>query len=134
VTNVTGAEVRDAAIAAKIKRVAHHRCGGCGVMVHYLIVDQMLFFDPSCDCTRAFRPELREWSDAANWINMQSDPKHRVEIANSFGLDLSAGSQADAGDAWCDVCHNTGSVECYCGGDLCVCENQGEIDCPECRR
>jgi len=33
---------------------------------------------------------------------------------------------------WCDTCQNTGSVDCYCGGDLCVCENHGEMLCPSC--
>lgn len=29
-------------------------------------------------------------------------------------------------------CHGTGMLECYCGGDLCVCHNHGEVDCPGC--
>lgn len=33
---------------------------------------------------------------------------------------------------WCSTCHNTGWVNCYCGGDLCVCENNGEEPCPMC--
>ena len=33
---------------------------------------------------------------------------------------------------WCENCHNTGWVGCYCGGDLCVCENCGEYPCPAC--
>ena len=33
---------------------------------------------------------------------------------------------------WCDTCQNTGRVDGYCGGDLCVCENQGEMECPRC--
>jgi hypothetical protein len=34
---------------------------------------------------------------------------------------------------WCEHCHNTGSLDCHCGGDLCVCENHGEYPCPHCR-
>lgn len=34
--------------------------------------------------------------------------------------------------AWCEHCQNTGSLDCYCGGDLCVCENNGEYECPYC--
>lgn len=30
-------------------------------------------------------------------------------------------------------CHGTGMLDCHCGGDLCVCHNHGEIDCPGCR-
>ena len=33
---------------------------------------------------------------------------------------------------WCERCQGMGSVNCYCGGDLCVCENYGEADCPRC--
>ena len=33
---------------------------------------------------------------------------------------------------YCDRCDNDGVVNCYCGGDLCVCENYGEMDCPRC--
>ena len=25
-----------------------------------------------------------------------------------------------------------GTVDCHCGGDLCICENYGERDCPTC--
>ena len=34
--------------------------------------------------------------------------------------------------SWCDACQNMGVVNCYCGGDLCVCTNYGEMICPEC--
>jgi hypothetical protein len=33
---------------------------------------------------------------------------------------------------YCHRCNNTGYVNCYCGGDLCFCENQGETECPKC--
>lgn len=33
---------------------------------------------------------------------------------------------------WCARCVGTGMVECLCGGDLCVCENNGEAFCPCC--
>lgn len=38
---------------------------------------------------------------------------------------------------WCDTCHNTGEVDCYCGGDLCVCGGEtgcGTDFCPKCDR
>lgn len=38
----------------------------------------------------------------------------------------------DFSPRWCSTCHNTGSVNCYCGGDLCICENNGEELCPMC--
>lgn len=38
----------------------------------------------------------------------------------------------DFAPGYCTHCNNTGSIDCYCGGDLCVCENQGEEPCPYC--
>ena len=32
----------------------------------------------------------------------------------------------------CPKCQGDGTVDCHCGGDLCVCENYGERDCPTC--
>lgn len=29
-------------------------------------------------------------------------------------------------------CGGTGTVHCYCGGDLCVCHNHGECECFGC--
>lgn len=37
-------------------------------------------------------------------------------------------------EGWCDTCHNTGMIDCHCGGDLCVCRNNGELPCPHCDR
>ncbi len=56
-------------------------------------------------------------------------------------LDILEGSDPDV--CWCGVknpyfapvaggCGGTGSVNCYCGGDQCVCHNHGEIECPGC--
>jgi hypothetical protein len=33
---------------------------------------------------------------------------------------------------YCFTCNNTGFVNCYCGGDLCVCHNHGEKPCRAC--
>lgn len=32
---------------------------------------------------------------------------------------------------YCGECQNTGTVQCYCGGDLCVCGEE-EVPCPAC--
>jgi hypothetical protein len=32
----------------------------------------------------------------------------------------------------CPKCSGMGSVDCHCGGDLCVCENYGDAECPIC--
>ena len=42
----------------------------------------------------------------------------------------------DASDAeeYCFTCNNMGIVPCECGGDLCVCLNNGEMPCPDCDR
>ena len=36
-------------------------------------------------------------------------------------------SYPDAGN-----CGGSGILHCYCGGDICVCGNQGEIECAGC--
>lgn len=38
----------------------------------------------------------------------------------------------DEDDVYCETCGNLGTILCECGGDICVCENNGEIPCPEC--
>lgn len=41
-------------------------------------------------------------------------------------------------DEMCDMtcldrsCGGTGSLNCECGGDFCVCHNHGEVECPGC--
>lgn len=32
----------------------------------------------------------------------------------------------------CPRCMGGGTEDCHCGGDLCVCENYGEMDCRVC--
>lgn len=29
-------------------------------------------------------------------------------------------------------CGGSGLIDCYCGGDFCVCHNHGEYECPGC--
>ncbi len=31
-----------------------------------------------------------------------------------------------------DSCGGTGTLQCICGGDFCVCHHHGEIECPGC--
>ena len=38
----------------------------------------------------------------------------------------------DFAPGYCTHCQNTGYIDCHCGGDLCVCENNGEEPCPFC--
>jgi hypothetical protein len=33
---------------------------------------------------------------------------------------------------YCDACYNTGELDCYCGGDLCICDRNGTYECPHC--
>lgn len=35
-------------------------------------------------------------------------------------------------EPWCEHCQGMGTISCHCGGDLCVCENNGEAECPHC--
>lgn len=29
-------------------------------------------------------------------------------------------------------CNGNPVIDCHCGGDLCVCHNHGEVECPGC--
>lgn len=40
----------------------------------------------------------------------------------------------DPEDSYCERCYNTGELDCYCGGDLCVCDRHGTYPCPDCSR
>lgn len=40
--------------------------------------------------------------------------------------------EEDEDEGYCATCNNTGSIDCHCGGDLCICENNGEMPCPDC--
>jgi hypothetical protein len=31
-----------------------------------------------------------------------------------------------------EYCGGGGHIDCYCGGDFCVCHNHGGYDCPGC--
>jgi len=87
--NVTPEEVKAAALVAGITTVDHHDCGGCGVWVKYLIHEEQLYFDSNCGCSSYKTvPRPCDWDEAAEWINMQSNPESRVSIAKQFGLDL----------------------------------------------
>jgi hypothetical protein len=85
---VTGEEVLAAMKAANITEVEHHDCGGCGYMTKYLRDGDSLFFDPGCWCSRygAAYPEPREWSNASDWINMQTREDVRNKLRVRFGL------------------------------------------------
>jgi hypothetical protein len=85
--DVTADEVHKSVIENNISIVNHHDCCICGVWVKYMVVDGCLFFNASCGCsTRA--PDPRKWDDAADWINMQSNPENKKSIAKQFGIDL----------------------------------------------
>ena len=83
---VTGEQVSVSMIKANITHVDHHNCGGCGEMVFYSREGDYLFFHPGCGCGRRSDAEPRDWSDAANWINMQNMPEWREKIAARFGM------------------------------------------------
>lgn len=39
---------------------------------------------------------------------------------------------SDEDDGLESGCGGSGVLHCYCGGDLCVCHNHGEVECPGC--
>ena len=53
-------------------------------------------------------------------------------MPDDFALEEYDEEEMAASSSWCDHCHNTGYLNCHCGGDLCVCELNGEYPCPYC--
>jgi len=82
----TPEHVRQACLTAGVTSVDHHRCGCCNVMVQYLVRDGNLYFDSRCMCSSFGGPELRSWSSASDWINMQTQPEHKDRLRVAFGL------------------------------------------------
>ena len=95
VGDATGEQVKEACLAAGMKRVRVRDCSMCGYPCAYVIENGELFFDPGCDCTHRHHPEPRDWEAAASWINMQTKQEIKNEIAAKFGL---FGSTKDEGE------------------------------------
>ena len=85
---VTPEQVKEGCLKMSLTKVDHHECSICKHMVHYVIKDEELYFDSSCNCCGGGGPELRGWSDPANWINMQSDEEVKRKLALKFGVEL----------------------------------------------
>lgn len=84
---VTAVEVKKAAEVAGITQVLHHQCGCCDGWTRYLIIKGDLFYDAKCGCsTPGSLPIQQHWSQAADWINMQSDDANRIDIMKRFGM------------------------------------------------
>lgn len=62
-------------------------------------------------------------------------------------IEIDEDEEGFTGTCWCDpgnsncwfstaylnrTCGGSGTLHCYCGGDLCVCHNHGEIECDGC--
>jgi hypothetical protein len=106
------------------------------------------------DAMRHCTPEVKRfWLDhlgvmlAANGLPPVGEDLHAAEsvpeplapgalVAIGTAVDIAMDEPDDDEDfdedAWCDTCGNLGSLNCRCGGDICCCENQGEIPCPDC--
>ena len=82
---VTGEQVRAAVLEAGVTHIPHHACAFCGEWVGCLVHGKDLYFDPSCGCASS-PPEPRAWSDAADWINMQTSEEARKELMARFGM------------------------------------------------
>jgi hypothetical protein len=94
---ITAAQVRDSCQRNGIRSVRHHECCFCHYVVGYDIQGDRLYFDPGCDCVSYHNGlEPREWSEAAEWINMQATPEERARIAALFGIVLESSGEVAA--------------------------------------
>jgi hypothetical protein len=84
---VTAEQVKDAMIGASITRLQHHECGDCHKSTYYCREGSRLYYDPSCECRNA-TPQPRSWQEAADSINLQTDPEIQILVAKSWGLVL----------------------------------------------
>lgn len=81
---VTGEQVKKAMTDAGVNSVDHHKCGFCGYMTKYIRRGETLYFDAGCYCTPGNDLQIREWDEAAEWINMQN-PIAAPALAEKFG-------------------------------------------------
>ena len=79
-------EIKESIIKNKIYHIDHHKCGICGVMVRYFIIEGNLYFDGSCGCSTS-RLQERDWESLLTWYNMQASDEGRKHVANLFGLE-----------------------------------------------
>lgn len=84
---ITANQVKDGMTRNGIITVDHHSCGFCDYMTKFVREGDELFFDPGCDCVPYIKNlEPREFQDAADWVNMQSDPDIKSKLAAKFGV------------------------------------------------
>jgi hypothetical protein len=61
---------------------------------------------------------------------------HEIILEHEQAIQVEEGDDDDYclcdHDRYCETCGNLGVIICRCGGDLCVCENNGEYPCPDC--
>jgi hypothetical protein len=88
--DVTVQELQESCRAKDIWYVNHHECGCCGEWTRYLI-DAQVLYDSSCGCSSS-RPTPRSWDEVAEFVNMQSRPEIKKEIALRFGIELEVGT------------------------------------------
>ena len=87
-TQVTGEEVRRAALMSGEKTIMFRRCSFCNAGLYFEIIDDELFVDTSCDCApSATGQKYYGWDAAAEFINIQSNLVHRNEIRAQFGME-----------------------------------------------
>lgn len=89
--DVTAEEVKKSMMENGITEVDHHTCSICKDMTKYVRVEEKLFFNSSCDCTtEEFGDVVRpsNWESAAEYINLQLDPKIKEETARRFGIGM----------------------------------------------
>ena len=75
---------------------------------------------------RALAPAAK-WHMEAGGVGSEYCDACREQIEDHL-----SGEPDEADDEYCDHCKNTGEIDCYCGGDLCVCENNGTYPCQHC--
>jgi hypothetical protein len=98
---VTAEECKAVVAETGVKRLGHHRCGGCGAMVAYVFEiacnvyidpgkeglranDMVVGFDANCDCGRAVPVTVQSWNEFADTFNMQPTADGRARMWDRF--------------------------------------------------
>lgn len=88
--DVTAEEVEASIKQKGITMIVVRQCSLCDYDLKYIVEGDNLYFDSGCNCVRhPSPPQPREWGELAWLINMQSQDKHKAEMAKLVGIELS---------------------------------------------
>jgi len=80
-------QVKEAVLKSGKTWIPHHDCSICGQYVGYHVINEDLYFSSSCGCGSSGVHPV-PWSEASEWINMQSTEDAKKLVAAKFFITL----------------------------------------------